>query len=59
MSILWGLEPEDWELSSEHTYLGPVTLRQLAREQSQHDLEHLWAARQVHQQAIDRAEVRG
>ena len=54
MSILWDLEAEDWELASEHPYLGPVSLLRLAREQSQHDLEHLWAARQVHQQVVDR-----
>ena len=48
VSILWELQAEDWNLASEHRYLGPVSLLRLAREQSQHDLEHLWAARRLH-----------
>jgi hypothetical protein len=53
MHILWALEPDDWERSSEHRYLGQVSLLQLAREQSQHDLEHLWAARRIHDDLLE------
>ena len=58
VSILWGLDPDDWELASAHPYMGPVSVLRLAREQSQHDLEHLWAARRLHQQLIERAPAR-
>jgi len=58
MRILWSMEPEDWELSSEHPYLGQVTVLQLAREQSQHDLEHIWAARRIHDELVAAAPAR-
>ena len=58
VSILWGLDEEDWSLSARHPYLGAVTVLQLARERSQHDLEHLWAARRLHDQLVDRAPAR-
>ena len=58
VSILWELEAEDWDLTSEHPYLGPVSILRLAREQSQHDLEHLWAARRLHEQLVDGAPAR-
>jgi hypothetical protein len=47
VSLLWQLEDDEWERSGIHPYLGPVTIARLAREQSQHDLEHLWQARRV------------
>ena len=55
VNMLWELEREEWELSSEHPYAGAVSVLRLAREQSQHDLEHLWAARQLHAQLVERA----
>jgi len=58
VSILWGLEPDEWELAGAHPYLGPVSVLQLARERSEHDLEHLWAARRLHQQLEERAPAR-
>jgi len=58
VSILWELEAEDWDLTSEHPYLGQVSLLRLAREQSQHDLEHLWAARRLHEELMERAPAR-
>jgi hypothetical protein len=56
--LLWGLEPEDWGRIGVHPYAGPVTIQQLAREQSQHDLEHLWQARGVRQALEARAPAR-
>jgi hypothetical protein len=47
VSLLWQLAEDEWERSGIHPYLGPVTIARLAREQSQHDLEHLWEARRV------------
>jgi uncharacterized damage-inducible protein DinB len=45
VSLLWtGL---DWERTGMHPYLGEVSVGQLARRQSEHDLEHLWQARKV------------
>ncbi len=45
--LLWALTEADWQRSAEHPYRGPVTLGELARELSQHDLEHLWQVRQL------------
>jgi hypothetical protein len=50
VSILWNLDDEEWSLSANHPYRGPVSVLELAREQSQHDLEHLWQARRIIQQ---------
>jgi len=47
VNLLWDLADEEWERAGIHPYLGPVTIARLAREQSQHDLEHLWQARRV------------
>lgn len=58
VSLLWGLTEEDWGRTGLHPYLGPVSIAQLAREQSQHDLEHLWQARRVRQQLAERAPAR-
>jgi hypothetical protein len=55
VGMLWELEPEEWERTSEHPYAGSISILRLAREQSQHDLEHLWAARQLHAQLAERS----
>ena len=47
VSLLWMLEPEDWERAGRDPYRGTVTIAQLAREQNEHDLEHLWQARKI------------
>jgi hypothetical protein len=52
VSVLWSLDDEDWALSARHPYLGDVSVLQLARERSQHDLEHLWAARRLHDELV-------
>lgn len=56
--LLWSLTPGDWERTGIHPYRGPVSLLQLIREQNQHDLEHLWQARQLHETLAQRAEAR-
>lgn len=50
VSLLWGLMAEEWERTGRHPYLGPVTIAHLVREQHEHDLEHLWQARQLRQE---------
>jgi hypothetical protein len=45
VQLLWG-EP-DWERAGVHPYLGSVSIAQLARQQHEHDLEHLWEARRL------------
>ncbi len=47
VSLLWSLEPDDWERCGRHRYLGEVSIARLAREQNEHDLEHLWQARRL------------
>jgi hypothetical protein len=47
VSLLWNLDPDDWERTGEHPYKGTVSIQQLAREQNEHDLEHLWQARRL------------
>ena len=59
VSLLWQLEEDEWERSGIHPYLGPVTIAKLAREQSQHDLEHLWQARRVRAALESRVPARG
>ena len=46
VSLLW---QEEWDRTGLHPYLGPVTIAELARKQSEHDLEHLWQARRLRQ----------
>jgi len=45
--LLWSLDPEDWERRGIHPYLGPLTITQIVREMSEHDLGHLWQARRL------------
>ncbi len=49
VSLLWSLDPDGWERSGLHPYRGPVSISRLAREQNEHDLEHLWQARRLRQ----------
>lgn len=49
VNLLWSLADEDWQRTGLHPYRGPVSIAQLAREQSEHDLEHLWQARRLRQ----------
>ena len=52
VGLLWR---EDWERTGRHPYLGPVTIAELARKQSEHDLEHLWQARRLRETLAQRA----
>jgi len=45
VSLLW--TSDEWERVGRHPYLGDVSIAQLTRRQSEHDLEHLWQARRV------------
>ena len=47
VNLLWSLAPEDWERTGRHPYLGEVSIARLTREQTEHDLEHLWQARRL------------
>ena len=50
--ILW---QEDWQRTGRHQYLGPVSIARLARDQSHHDLEHLWQARRLREALAEHA----
>ena len=45
--LLWSLDDGDWHRTGEHPYLGPLTVLQVAREMSEHDLAHLWQLRRT------------
>ncbi len=47
VNLLWSLAAEDWERSGRHPYSGEVSIARLAREHTEHDLEHLWQARRL------------
>jgi len=47
VEMLWMASDDAWEKTGIHQYLGPVSIEQLAREQNQHDLDHLWQSRRV------------
>ncbi|OGO50663.1 MAG: hypothetical protein A2148_03275 [Chloroflexi bacterium RBG_16_68_14] len=53
VNLLWSMAP-DWERTGLHPYLGPVSIAQLARQQSEHDLEHLWQARRLRERLAER-----
>lgn len=47
LQLLRSLADADWERTGLHPYLGLVTVAQVVREMSEHDLEHLWQARRI------------
>ncbi|HXF51179.1 MAG TPA: DinB family protein [Dehalococcoidia bacterium] len=47
LRLLRSLSDEDWERTGLHPYLGPVTVTQVVREMSEHDLSHVWQARRI------------
>ena len=55
VNLLWSLSPEDWDRAGIHPYRGRVAMAPLVREQSEHDLEHLWQARRLRQALAERA----
>ena len=54
-SLHWNLDGEDWERSGKHPYRGEVSISKLAREQSEHDLEHLWQVGRIREALEQRA----
>lgn len=54
--LLWS--EDGWERGGEHPYRGAVTVTQLVREQSEHDLEHLWQARRLRESLSERVPAR-
>lgn len=53
-SLLWTLDPQDWERRGIHPYLGSLTITQIVREMNEHDLSHLWQARRLRQEVTQR-----
>jgi hypothetical protein len=49
-SLLWSLEPFEWEREGLHTYRGRLSIMQVARDMNEHDLGHLWQVRRLRQQ---------
>ncbi len=56
VNLLWSLDEQDWQRTGMHPFRGePVSIGQLAREQTEHDLEHLWQARRLREALVERA----
>jgi len=49
-SLLWSLEPSEWEREGLHPYRGRLSIMQVARDMNEHDLSHLWQARRLRRQ---------
>jgi hypothetical protein len=49
--LLYSMDEEDWSRSAEHPYRGLVTLQDIARELHEHDLDHLFQARRLRENA--------
>jgi len=49
-SLLWDLEPSEWEREGLHPYRGRLSVMQVARDMNEHDLGHLWQVRRLRQQ---------
>ncbi len=47
LQLLRSLSEDDWERTGLHPYLGSITITQVVREMSEHDLSHLWQARRM------------
>jgi hypothetical protein len=48
---LWDLDDRGWERTGRHPYRGAVTVAQLVRELHLHDLDYLWRARRIKEEA--------
>jgi len=53
--LLWGLMEPDWQRRARHPYRGDITLREIAHELAQHDLEHLWQVRRLKHELGEKA----
>ena len=49
-SLLWSLEPSEWEREGLHPYRGRLSIMQVARDMNEHDLGHLWQVRRLRRQ---------
>jgi hypothetical protein len=49
-SLLWSLEPFEWEREGMHPYRGRLSIMQVARDMNEHDLGHLWQVRRLRRQ---------
>jgi hypothetical protein len=49
-SLLWRLEPSEWEREGLHPYRGRLSIMQVARDMNEHDLGHLWQVRRLRRQ---------
>jgi hypothetical protein len=49
--LLYSLDEGDWSRPAEHPYRGLVTLYDIARELHEHDLDHLFQARRLRENA--------
>jgi hypothetical protein len=49
--LLWDLDDRGWERTGAHPYRGQISVIQLVRELHLHDLECLWRARRLKEQA--------
>ena len=49
-SLLWSLEPSEWEREGLHPYRGCLSITQVARDMNEHDLGHLWQVRRLRRQ---------
>jgi hypothetical protein len=49
-SLLWNLEPSEWEREGLHPYRGRLSIMQVARDMNEHDLGHLWQVRRIRRQ---------
>ena len=58
VNLLWGPALGEWDRIGRHPYLGTVTIAQLVREQNEHDLEHLWQARNIRESLTQSATSR-
>ncbi len=58
VDVLWGPALGEWNRKGRHPYLGPLTIAQLVREQNEHDLEHLWQARNIRESLAQRTPTR-
>ena len=58
VNVLWGPALGGWDRKGRHPYLGLLTITQLVRDQNEHDLEHLWQARNIRESLAQGAPTR-
>jgi hypothetical protein len=58
-SLLWSLEPSEWEREGLHPYRGRLSIMQVARDMNEHDLGHLWQVRRLRRQLEEEHKAEG